>query len=136
MSKKILLCDDDLPILRAAEFKIKRAGHDVRVATDGEEAWERIEESIPDILVTDCQMPRLGGLGLVERVRSHEATRRIPVLMLTAKGFELDEEDLARRLEIRELIAKPFSPRKLLETIERILEEGSDERSRLVESSV
>ncbi|HBO43117.1 MAG TPA: response regulator [Planctomycetaceae bacterium] len=136
MSKKILLCDDDLPILRAAEFKIKKAGHDVRIATDGEEAWERIEESIPDILVTDCQMPRLGGLGLVERVRSHEATRHIPVLMLTAKGFELDEEDLAGRLEIRELIAKPFSPRKLLETIERILGEESGERSRLVESSV
>jgi len=123
MIKKVLLCDDEIPILRAAEFKIKKAGYDVRIASDGQEAWEMIQADCPDILVTDCQMPRLDGLGLVDRMRRHEATRDLPVLMLTAKGFELEGDDLAERLSIRELIAKPFSPRQLLETIERILEE-------------
>jgi len=123
MTKKILLCDDEIPILRAAEFKIKKAGYDVRTASDGEEAWEMIQEDCPDILVTDCQMPRLDGLGLVGRLRANEATRHLPVLMLTAKGFELRGDKLAQELDIRELIAKPFSPRMLLETIEHVLQE-------------
>jgi two-component system, OmpR family, alkaline phosphatase synthesis response regulator PhoP len=123
MTKKVLLCDDEVPILRAAEFKIKKAGYDVRSASDGQEAWEMIQADRPDILVTDCQMPRLDGLGLVARLRQHDATRDLPVLMLTAKGYELHEEELARELNIRELIAKPFSPRKLLETIENVLQE-------------
>lgn len=123
MGKRVLLCDDEIHILRAAEFKIKKAGHDVRIAGNGEEAWEAILAARPDILITDCQMPRLDGLGLVKRCREHEATREMPILMLTAKGFELSEEELAQRWNVRGLIAKPFSPRELLRTVEAILEE-------------
>ena len=67
-TRRILLCDDELHILRAAEFKFKRAGYDVVCANDGQEGWERIEERRPDIVVTDCQMPRLSGLGLAEHL--------------------------------------------------------------------
>jgi len=122
MSYSVLLCDDEIPILRAAEFKIRKAGHDVRTASDGEDAWLRIQERAPDILVTDCQMPRLDGLGLIRRLRQHEATRNLPVLMLTAKGYELDREELAQKWNVLELIAKPFSPRALLDTITRVLD--------------
>ena len=127
MTHKVLLCDDEIPILRAAEFKIKRAGYDVRIASDGQEAWEMIQEECPDILVTDCQMPRLDGLGLVARLRDQDETRDLPVLMLTAKGFELREDELADQLNIRELISKPFSPRKLLETIQTVLSEQTED---------
>ncbi|MCX7426318.1 MAG: response regulator [Planctomycetia bacterium] len=122
MTYRVLLCDDEIPILRAAEFKIKKAGHEVRVASDGEEAWELIRERMPDILVTDCQMPRLDGLGLLRRLREHDETRHLPVLMLTAKGFELSAAELAERYNVLELIAKPFSPRYLLDTITRVLD--------------
>ncbi|KKK62978.1 hypothetical protein LCGC14_2998950, partial [marine sediment metagenome] len=61
MSKRVLLCDDEIHILRAAEFKLKRAGYEVQTAGDGQEGWEAIEAQKPDILITDCQMPRLGG---------------------------------------------------------------------------
>jgi two-component system, OmpR family, alkaline phosphatase synthesis response regulator PhoP len=122
MTYRVLLCDDEIPILRAAEFKIKKAGHDVQIASDGEEAWEMILRQTPDILVSDCQMPRLDGLGLVRRLREHDQTRDLPVLMLTAKGFELSAAELAERYGVTELIAKPFSPRYLLETITRVLE--------------
>jgi two-component system, OmpR family, alkaline phosphatase synthesis response regulator PhoP len=121
MTYRVLLCDDEVPILRAAEFKIRKAGHKVRIASDGEEAWTLIQEEIPDILVTDCQMPRLDGLGLVRRLRDCDATRHLPVLMLTAKGLELDAAELAREWNVIELIGKPFSPRGLLDTITRVL---------------
>jgi two-component system alkaline phosphatase synthesis response regulator PhoP len=121
MAKRVLLCDDEIHILRAAEFKLKRAGYEVRVAGDGQEAWEAIEAQKPDVLITDCQMPRLDGFGLVKRVREHVNTRDLPVLMLTAKGYELSQEELAERWNVAAVIAKPFSPRELLRSVENLL---------------
>jgi len=121
MTKRIILCDDEIHILRAAEFKLKRAGYEVTIASDGQEAWERIKVQPPDILVTDCQMPRLDGLGLIRRVRENPATRHLPILMLTAKGYELPSEELARQWNVMGVIPKPFSPRELLQTVEKIL---------------
>jgi DNA-binding response OmpR family regulator len=121
MSKRILLCDDELHILRAAEFKFKRAGYHVVCANDGQEGWEQIERSRPDIVVTDCQMPRLSGLGLAQRIRQTPATADLPVIMLTAKGFELPLEDLRKEYGIRSLMAKPFSPRELFARVEAVL---------------
>src|SRR5688572_8949379 len=112
MTRKILLCDDELHILRAAEFKFQRAGYDVRCAGDGEEAWELIEQDMPDMVVTDYQMPRLDGLGLAERIKNDPRTRHIPVIVLTARGFELSQEELIAQYGIRMMLSKPFSPRE------------------------
>src|SRR5437762_1105771 len=120
-SRRILLCDDELHILRAAEFKFKRAGYDVVCVNDGQEGWERIEERRPDIVVTDCQMPRLSGLGLAERIRQTAAKAALPVIMLIAKGFELSPEELRERYGIRGLMPKLFSPRELLARVEAVL---------------
>ncbi len=122
MAKHVLLCDDEIQIIRAAEFKIKRAGYDVTIAADGQEGWEMIQQQRPDIVVTDCQMPRLDGLGLVKNIRDNSDTADLPVLMLTAKGYELDEEYIHGTLNITELIPKPFSPRELLKSIEHTLQ--------------
>jgi len=127
VAKRILLCDDEIHILRAAEFKLKRAGFDVQVASDGQEAWELIEARPPDILVTDYQMPRMDGLQLTQRVRENPDLGDLPILMLTAKGFEISHEELARKWNVRGVIAKPFSPRQLLQTVQKILDESGNE---------
>jgi len=121
MPKCILLCDDELHILRAAEFKFKRAGYDVVCANDGQEGWELIERRRPDIVVTDCQMPRLSGLGLAERIRKTPATADLPVIMLSAKGFEMAPEELRAKYGICCLMPKPFSPRELFARVEAVL---------------
>lgn len=125
MPRRVLLCDDEIHILRAAEFKLKRAGYEVEIAGDGQEGWEIIERRPPDIVITDCQMPRCDGLGLVRRMREHPVTQDIPVLMLTAKGFELSASELAEKYNVLGLIAKPFSPRELLQTVNTILDDPS-----------
>jgi len=125
MAKRVLLCDDEIHILRAAEFKLKKAGYDVHVATDGQEAWEAIQLQKPDIVITDYQMPRLDGFALVARLRENPATANLPVLMLTAKGYEVSHEDLAEKWQIMAVIAKPFSPRELLQRVNTILGEPS-----------
>ena len=121
MGKRILLCDDEIHILRAAEFKLKRAGYDVRVASDGEEGWVQIQQEMPDLVVTDCQMPRLDGLGLIARAREYATTRELPFFMLTAKGLELSHTELADKFNVLEVISKPFSPRDLLRSIDEVL---------------
>ncbi len=123
MTKHILLCDDEIHILRAAEFKLKKAGYDVRIAGDGQEAWEAIQQQTPDLLVTDCQMPRLDGLGLVARVRTNSATADLPIFMLTAKSYELSSDELAAQWNVMAVIAKPFSPRELLQRVDAVLGE-------------
>jgi two-component system, OmpR family, alkaline phosphatase synthesis response regulator PhoP len=123
MPQRILLCDDEIHILRAAEFKLRRAGYDVEIAGDGQEGWEAIEARRPDLLITDCQMPRLDGVGLVQRVRQNPATAELPVFMLTAKGFELSHDDMARQWNVMAVIAKPFSPRELLQRVQAVLGE-------------
>ena len=121
MSKRVLLCDDEIHIIRAAEFKLARAGFEVECVSDGQFGWEAIERQAPDLLITDCQMPRLSGLQLIERVRAKAATKDLPVMMLTAKGFELSPEEMARQWNVLAIIAKPFSPRDLLRRVEEIL---------------
>ena len=123
MPQRVLMCDDEIHILRAAEFKLKKAGYDVHIAGDGQEAWEAIQLQKPDIVITDCQMPRLDGFGLVTRLRENPETANLPVLMLTAKGYEVSHEELAEKWQIMAVIAKPFSPRELLQKVNSILGE-------------
>jgi CheY-like chemotaxis protein len=121
MSKRILLCDDEIHILRAAEFKFKRAGYEVLCASDGEEAWALIQQQLPDVVVTDCQMPQLSGLSLAERIKQTPATAHIPVIMLSGKGFELSPQDLKEHYGIWVLLGKPFSLRELFQHVEAVL---------------
>ena len=122
MTKNVLLCDDEIHILRAAEHKLSRAGYEVRIARDGQEAWEMILQELPDVLVTDVQMPRLDGFQLSQQIRGNPATRELPILMLTAKGFELEQQEMMEKWGILDIVAKPFSPRELVRRLDQILE--------------
>lgn len=121
MSKKVLLCDDEFSILKAAEFKLKKAGFDVLCSTDGEAGWTLICEIGPDLIISDYQMPRLDGVQLLTRVRSSITTRDIPFILLTGKGFELDRDQLVKSLNVTDVLPKPFSPRDLLERVTAIV---------------
>ncbi|HID75269.1 MAG TPA: response regulator [Planctomycetaceae bacterium] len=121
MAHRVLICDDEVHILRAAEFKLRRAGWEVEVAGDGQEAWEKIQSQPPDIVVTDYQMPRLDGIELIQRMRQHAPTRHVPVVMLTARGFEMSPEELTQRWRVGAVMSKPFSPRELLRQVEQLV---------------
>jgi len=125
MPYDILLCDDEVHILRAAEFKLAAAGHKVRTARNGREAWRSIEEQVPDILVTDLQMPEMNGYELIQQVRSNPATAELPIIMLTAKALEIAEGE-ALRFGLVRILTKPFSPKALLQLIESSLGAGAE----------
>lgn len=118
MSRHILLCDDEIAIIRALEIKLTRAGYRVTCCCDGQEAYETIQAGKPELLISDCQMPRMGGLELIRRLRADEATREMPIMMLTGKGYELPREELQSKYGVIEIIAKPFSPRDVLKIVD------------------
>ena len=103
-------------------------GYDVIEAVDGEDAWSKVRAGGIDLVLTDHQMPLMTGLELAGRIADEPNTRHIPVLMLTARGFRLDAEEIVAS-RIVELIAKPFSPRVLLDRVRATLDArtfGSD----------
>ncbi len=121
MSKKILLADDEIHILRAAEMTARRAGYDVQIARDGAEAWEMVQRQRPDVLVTDVQMPRMDGLELTRQIRGNARLKDLPILMLTAKGYELEPHEMAEKWGVLDVLTKPFSPRELVRQIDQIV---------------
>ena len=118
--KSILVADDEASILRVVSLKLRNAGFEVITAQDGEEAWELACQKTPDLLITDLQMPFLTGLELCRRMREHPATSAVPALMLTARGVNLRPDELLKT-NIVLVMTKPFSPRGILENVQRLL---------------
>ena len=121
MSFRVQICDDEPHIVLAVSLKLSKAGLQVSTAADGLLAWKIMQQVRPQVVITDLQMPRLDGLALVRRMRSHPDFRDVPVILLTAKGFELDHEELKNDLDIAAVVCKPFSPRELLRTVQSLL---------------
>lgn len=119
MSHRILLCEDEFAIAKAAGFKLTKCGHVVDMQPDGESGWSAYQAQRPSLLLTDLQMPRLDGLALIRRIREHD--RELPIILLTAKGYEVDEAALSAELGHFRLFSKPFSPRELSNAVSEML---------------
>lgn len=118
--KKVLVVDDEIHIVHVVAIKLRNNGYEVLTAGNGAEAFELACEEKPDIIVTDYQMPVMSGSEFVEKLHSNEVTRAIPVIMLTARNFVIDDKQ-REELGISQCLSKPFSPKELLENIEDIL---------------
>ncbi len=117
---KVLVVDDEIHIVHVVAIKLRNNGYEVITAANGAEAFELVCEKKPDIIVTDFQMPVMTGLELVKKLRRSKATKDIPVIMLTARGFAIEDEQ-KEDLKISKFLSKPFSPKELLRSIEDIL---------------
>jgi len=118
--RKVLVADDEIHIIHVVSIKLRNNGYEVISAENGDEAFALACEEKPDIIVADFQMPGMTGLELVRKLRQNKMTKDIPVIMLTARGFAVEDKE-KKELEISELLSKPFSPKELLRSIEDIL---------------
>jgi len=120
VGKKVLVADDEAHILHVVSLKLANAGYEVVTAVDGEEALELCLAESPDLVITDYQMPYMTGLELCEQLHGNEQTENIPVIMLTARGFDIEAHEMeAARLS--GVLSKPFSPREVLAKVEQVL---------------
>ena len=132
MASRILVVDDEAHIVHVLSVKLRNAGLEVSTAVDGEEAFEMACQDLPDLIITDFQMPYMTGLELCRALAGNAPTAHIPVLILTARGYALDDEDL-KIGNIKGVLSKPFSPRSVLQLVEDLLatEAGGDQTKRL-----
>ena len=120
MPHRILIIDDEAHILQVLRLKLEHAGYEVLTAIDGEEGWCLATETIPDLVITDLQMPYMTGLELCRALEDNAATAAIPVVVLTARGYALADEDIVPT-NVRDVLSKPFSPRALAGIVTRLL---------------
>ncbi len=118
--KTILVADDESHILSVVSLKLRNAGFRVLTAADGQEALDVALHERPDLLITDYHMPQLSGLELCRRLKQDPATRSMPAIMLTARGYHLEPHD-TEQSGILKMLSKPFSPRHLLATVNEVL---------------
>ena len=117
---KILVVDDEHSIVEAVRYSLERAGFRVAAVSDGEEALERCRAEAPDLMVLDLMLPGLDGLEVCRILRGDDATRGIPIIMLTVKGQEMDKI-VGLELGADDYMTKPFSPRELVARVRAIL---------------
>jgi DNA-binding NarL/FixJ family response regulator len=137
MAKRLLVVDDEPRLLRAVAVTLTKEGFDVTTARSGAEALVRINESIPDLVVSDVRMPELDGQQLALSLRSHPRTEHVPIVFLTAKDDRKDRL-AGLRLGVDAYLTKPFDPEELVAVIRNILgrvERTSAELARLVMAS-
>ncbi|SHL90534.1 response regulator transcription factor [Vreelandella subglaciescola] len=120
---QVLVVDDEPNILLSLEFLMQQAGFDVTTAADGESALERIDAGLPDLLLLDISLPGISGFDVLERLRAAAATRRLPIIMLTAHGREVEREK-GMALGADDYITKPFSTQALVEKVKTLLTES------------
>jgi two-component system response regulator ResD len=114
---KVLIVDDEPNIREVVGLYLRRDGHNVVSAADGEEALEVFRENEPDLVVLDLMLPKISGLELCRRMR---ADRRVPLIMLTARGEE-EERIVGLSLGADDYVVKPFSPRELVARVAAVL---------------
>ncbi len=118
MPKKILVVDDERPIVKLIEINLRKAGYDVVCAYDGIEALEKVRSEEPDIIVLDVMMPRMNGFDVLKRLRADPDTEHIQIIMLAAKGQDADIF-AGWHGGITSYLTKPLNPRDLLDEIAR-----------------
>ena len=115
----ILAIDDSRTIREMLRETLRNAGFDVHVAVDGLDGLEKLEEVVPDVIITDINMPRLDGFGFIEAVRKIDRLRATPILMLTTESAP-ELKARARNAGATGWIVKPFDPQKLVGSLHMV----------------
>lgn len=117
MSAKILIVDDEPPIIDVLLYNLKQAQYDVLVAWDGQQALELARREQPDLIVLDLMLPKVDGIEVCQTLRRE---RDVPIIMLTARDEEVDRV-LGLEIGADDYVVKPFSVRELLARVKNVL---------------
>jgi phosphate regulon transcriptional regulator PhoB len=120
MASRVLVVEDEADIRDLLAFHLERDGYQVTRATTGPEALRQLRAAPPDLVILDLMLPELDGLEVCRRLRADPATATLPVIMLTAKGDEVDRV-VGLELGADDYVVKPFSPKEMLARVRAVL---------------
>jgi len=120
MNPYVLIVEDEESLAALLEYNLQKEGYRVGLAPDGEEAMTMVAEETPDLIILDWMLPKLSGIEVCRRLRNRQATRNVPILMLTARG---EESERVRGLDTGadDFVVKPFSMSELFARIRAVL---------------
>lgn len=121
MPHTVLVVDDEPNIVLSLEFLMKQAGYRVYTAADGKAAMEMIQAHMPDLVLLDLNLPEMSGYEVCERLHQDPSFSRIRILMLTAKGRDVEREK-GLALGADDYITKPFSTQSVVDRVKQLLE--------------
>jgi len=120
MARRVLIADDEANIVISLEFLMQQSGYEVRVARNGDDALAAIESFQPDLVLLDVMMPRKNGYEVLQAIRANPARRSTRVVLLTAKGRDVDVEK-GLGLGADAYVTKPFATRELVARVKSLL---------------
>ncbi len=129
--ERVLIVDDDPDILRLVSYNLKQAGFEAITADTGRKALETIQRRPPDLVILDLMLPDVDGMEVCRTLRGHESSRLIPIIMLTARGEEIDRV-VGFELGADDYVMKPFSPRELVLRVKSILRRTHADRTEML----
>jgi CheY-like chemotaxis protein len=116
----VLVADDEFYITSLVALKLRQAGYEVTTVDNGAQALAKATERKPDLVITDYQMPAMNGYEFAVALKSNPATADVPLVLLSARSHLLEGEQI-EQTNIKQIVAKPFSPRNLLATVNELL---------------
>jgi len=118
--ENILIVDDEEDVLELVRYNLDKNGYRTETATTGEEALAKAMAKLPDLVILDLMLPGIDGLGVCKKLKNDTKTQNIPIIMLTAKGEDID---IVTGLELGadDYVTKPFSPKVLVARVRKIL---------------
>ncbi len=133
MGRKILVVDDEAILVEAIAYNLEQAGYQVTTAADGASALEAAHRETPDLIILDIMLPEMDGLEVCRQFRRESNTTTTPIMMLTAKGDEIDKV-VGLEVGADDYVTKPFGRRELLARVRALLRRAdyppaSDERA-------
>lgn len=120
MAKKIMVVDDEPDILKVVIFRVKRLGHEVITATNGQEALDTAHKEKPDLILLDIRLPVMDGYEVCRRIKTDEKLKHIPIVFLTASSASKIAEK-TKELKANDYLIKPFDPEELLKKIKKFI---------------
>jgi len=132
--KRILIIEDDRTTIELIKASLEAEGFEVTSITDGESGLAQVRKSPPDLLLLDLMLPKVLGLDVCRQIRADENLNRLPILMLTARGDEMDRV-VGLEVGADDYVTKPFSPRELVARVKALLRrsEPAPEGDKVVE---
>lgn len=120
-TKRVVCIEDEPAMIDLIRLILSRKGYSVQGATGGREGLELVQSSQPDIVLLDLMMPDMDGWEVYQKLKAHESTREIPVIVVTAKAQSIDKVLGLHIAKVDDYITKPFGPQDLIESIEKVL---------------
>lgn len=122
-SRQVVYIEDESEMIDLVKLILERKGFEIIGANGGREGIEEVRQRLPDLVLLDLMMPDMDGWDVYQQMKADEQTRKIPVIVITAKAQSIDKVLGLHIAKVDDYISKPFTPQELLDSVQKVLGE-------------